>query len=427
MSPRKLWGLCIQAQTPLQLGNESGSGNFEQTWEHIPGAVIRGAVGMKTLLACCKHPDYRDNHLACPDREQCHFWQLFGDEPTFFGPAYPGTTGPVHPMPLTARTCKRAPGMISQQTLYDTPHGVKDILLERLVYELLTDPFFPERSSIFPNLKGELARMTTEWDVEKCPKCASRFIPVTGYYVDTSPIIAAEEPRTRRQAHVGINRRRSVAEDQLLFTQEIVDTLNTTILFWGNISVPEQYSSILATFVEGEHFLGRGRSRGLGKVSMCLTKIRGVSSIENRLADFDLQLSGIVHRWSAFEDRIANGIQGRIFALTLRSPAIFEDIGRSRLCPTPAELGLPQARIVRSWTHPVMVSGWDAAIRLPRRTRLAACAGSVYVVYIPENVDHTSLLEKLTLLETRGIGMEQERGFGQIEVCARFHSNQEVL
>jgi CRISPR-associated Csx10 family RAMP protein len=142
-------------------------------------------------------------------------------------------------------------------------------------------------------------------------------------------------------------------------------------------------------------------------------------SLEEHLAEFQNAVRAAYYRWKAAAPGLPELAEGSFFSLGLLSPAILEDLGRPRLAPTPQEIGLPEARLLRAWTRPQPVGGWDSAAGLPRRTRLAACAGSVYLYYLPPG---SEALAALAALETTGIGLEGERGLGQVTVCASIHT-----
>ncbi|MFH1634281.1 MAG: hypothetical protein ABIG63_09780, partial [Chloroflexota bacterium] len=202
MTAYKILSVTIASKTPLHLGDQSGFGNFEQTTAFIPGAAIRGALAQKVL---------DEGRSGGHD-----FEELLGEDDIFFGPAYPGQAAPVHPFPLTARTCKYYPGIPSSQDKpWEIKHGVYDILIERFLYELLVDSRFPGRDVWLPEFKEKLPALQQTLG-ENCPRCSSEKVslePASGYYIPVideddeakMSLIAAQKPLVRRRAHVGIN------------------------------------------------------------------------------------------------------------------------------------------------------------------------------------------------------------------------------
>lgn len=411
--------VTIHASAPLLIGEKSGLSNFEQTRDFIPGSALRGAVARRALRECTQ-PDYKDNHNACPDRARCPFWQIFGEDDVYFGNAYAGGVWPVQPLPLTVHTCKYSPGIPEADTdqAHKEAHGVWDTMLERLTHECLSDPQFPFRERLLPEIGQDIPSLPAWTYKEICPKCHEAAQPADGYYIPGNPLAAAGHIPVSRQVHVGINRARFAAEDSLLFTQESLDTRGTRINFFAQVSAPEEKIEILKEYLNGEHALGRGRSRGYGSVRVDAAP-QAASDLDSRLFEMQLAARGILRNWrSAAPEKIPENFAVQLFSLTLSSPAILENFGRPHLVATPQEIGIPEAFLLRAWTKPVTVSGWDVAAGLPRRTRQAAAAGSVYLFAVPNGQE---ILPALALLENNGLGEERVRGFGQLQVCAPIH------
>ncbi len=403
MSTKTIFAVTINAQAPLQLGNQSGFGNFGETGLFIPGAALRGAAAARLI--------------AEKGVESEPFRALFETDDLFFGNAYPGQSGPVYPPPLTARTCKYYPGIPSSRDKpWKVRHGMFDLAIPRVLYELLVDPAFPQRDTWLPKLGGALPNLPRAWG-EVCPKCKQDMQPATKYYIPAGKqLIRAEPAFVRRRAHVGINRARHVAEDGLLFTQEVIEPPSK---FYGQVVTPEGKAGLLTQALTGEHFLGRGRSRGQGRVKIGVDPFTTSFELAERVALFNRQVHQIWQSWVRFDARLPKKLPGIFFSLTLRSPAIFEKYGQPALIPDLHE-PLPEAALVRSWSRAEQVGGWDTAAKLPRRTRLGAQAGSVYLYHWPAG---DLPLDFLTTLEQDGIGAERSRGFGQVHICAPIHSH----
>ena len=66
------------------------------------------------------------------------------------------------------------------------------------------------------------------------------------------------------------------------------------------------------------------------------------------------------------------------------------------------------------------VSGWNAALGLPKEDDRAIAAGSVFFFeYLGDNPD--SLSQRLKCLESAGLGERRSEGFGRVIVCDPFH------
>lgn len=418
--------LRISPQTPLLLGNKSGVGNYQRTEEFIPGSMIRGAVAKKLL-----------------DHSQKVFNALFAEDEPYFGNAYLGGAGPVWPFPLTARTCKRYPGLSSGTTDDDKKHhGVIDVLAADFAYDLISDPHFPQREILQPNEPQwdprQLPDIRTKLD--QCPVCKAQqapspldassddtkdfpMQPAAGYYTwaGQSPLKVTPAP-TMRTTHVGINRARAVAQDQLLFTQEKLVVHKTSDAFFARVSVPLEKVDALQEAVEGTHYVGRGRSRGNGRVFIEIEPVNATASLNDRLFNFQLRLSAALVAYK--NDKVLTDLSGTFFSVTLRSPAILHFAGRPQRVPTAASLGLTEANNIsclRAWARTEIVGGWDSAARRPRRKALAAAVGSVYLFWADSSVDREMLEAELARAELNGLGDDRERGYGQFTVCAPFH------
>lgn len=420
--------LTVRLRSPLLVGDESAVGNYEQTVDHIPGTVLRGAMGARLLETCSQH-DHRRDHASCPDRDTCAFWRVFGAEHSpHFCHAYPATRGQGFPFPTTARTCKYHDGYRHRRINPDG-HGVFDILVEQFVYDLVSDPCFPHRADLLPDLGQDWADLPAHYD-PLCPECGAAVKPQPGYYLLDGTPGYTPQPIVSRATHVGINRARGVAEDALLFTLETVEpaTRGQTV-FRGRLTYDDEYADALGQVLDlngggGDFFIGRGRSRGLGHVTVTVAPPPdSTDSLEDRLFEFDYALRQALRPYHDHDDRVPERLDGTFFSLTLRAPAILTAAdGTPSLWPDLDALNLSAARALQAWARTTLVGGWDAAGQLPRATRKAVEPGAVYLLYVPQGAMKRQALEDcLRKLEQTGLGQETERGYGQVTVCAPFH------
>lgn len=416
--------LQITPLSPLHLGAESNLGNVAASEHVIPGAMVRGAVAA-AILNECTHRDYWRNHADCPAREDCPFWQVFNPahEP-LWGFGYPAPFPMAWPFPLTARTCKRDPGYERRDSGKLKGHGVYDALIGQVVDGMLADPRFPQRDQLQPNLGDKLAKIPALLRTT-CPICDQPLKPASGVYAytkDTKPSYA-EQVSVRRATHVGINRARSVAEDSLLFTQESLDMEAQRLDFYARVHIPQVIWPTVAPYLNGyEYHIGRGRSRGQGRVAVYAEEITPPDLTE-RIEAFNLAVNGALKRLQPADDRIQAPLSGTLFSITLRSPLILERFGQPRAVIEPEDIGLAdRAHLIRAWARTEVIGGWDSAARLPRRTHLAMQAGSAFVYWTPTSTDENALVDHLTEIEMTGIGAERARGYGHVSVCAPFHT-----
>jgi len=411
----------IEQHEPLLLGDASGTGPYQETADYIPGGVVRGAVAER-LLAGCTSRGHLDDHRGCPDRAGCPFWGVLGGvvgpEP-LFGNAYPAQTGPAYPFPATARTCKRHPGFTNPKAKdrCEEHHEVFDTLVRQFVYELVSDPQFPHRERLLPELGRRWARLAGHYE-PCCPKpeCGAGVVQAEGYYAAPRDEPGyAERPWLGRATHVGINRERGVAEDALLFTQETIQPRDG-VSFWARVVADPAYVETLEKVLFGEHEIGRGRSRGMGKVAISAGTVEGIYTVADRVELFDAAVKGEIARYGQ------QAGEGTYLALTLRADAVLTRAGLPASRPEPEDLELPADTVrVRAWARTTVAGGWHGAARMPYRTRQAVERGAVYLFHAPGGIDQDRLVGRLEELERTGIGEWRERGCGQVTVCAPFH------
>ncbi len=418
----------ITPLSKLLIGDDSGLGNYQQTLDYIPGSIVRGAVA-EVLLK------YNPNSKT---RDYCQVFEH--TQPPIFSHCYPGRsrTARVFPFPLTGRTCKHYPHYPRPKPKSgDRPrHSVFDTLISQFVYELVSDPEFPNRSNLLPELGKDWAKIQTCYD-PSCPTCQGPVIPSEGYYQldrDDHPGLAAEV-QISRATHVGINRARGVAEEALLFTQETIEPMGEdgSIYFIGQAVLHPDYlvkdAELRQELLPGlreVRSIGRGRSRGLGKVRIDVIPLpteNKKEELKKKLGKFNREIHQRLQTYVADDERLTLA-DGTFFTLTLRSEAIFTgELCQPVLWPLRMEQTLSSQFALyrlRSWARTKIIGGWDNANRMPRRTQLTVQRGSVYLYFTPE-LDQETIASTLVKLETSGIGKERERGYGQVTVCAPFH------
>jgi CRISPR-associated protein Csx10 len=422
--------ITIYAKTPLLFGDESGAGNYEQTADYIPGSVLRGAVAARLLDLLPEDYAYTRDHASCAEEDRPAFWRVFGaDNPPRFGNAYPARPDRwAYPFPATARTCKYHPGYETDKNR--DGHGVFDTLIEQAVYDLVSDPWFPQRAQLVPELGQGWAELGDGYN-PRCPHAVCKpprtVAPATGYYsLDGSTPGPTLHPTVSRATHVGINRARGVAEDALLFTLETIDEPGGE--FRGRLVYDDAYASHLETALplDGgakEYVIGRGRSRGMGLVEIRVDARPSLPGMDDRLYALNHEFQSVLARYCDKNGLASPRLSGRFFSLTLCGPGILTaPDGTPSLWPDLSSTGLAGAWRLRAWARTTTAGGWDAAAGLPRRTRQAIETGAVYLYYLPDGVmSEQTLVKRLTATETVGIGEQRERGLGQVLVCAPFH------
>ena len=427
MGPLRRLYFRVEAESPLLLGRAESQNNYLETQKVLPGAALRGALA-EILLAECRAREYIKNHEVCPSefREGCLFYKIFCVEPVpFFGPAYPSAGRQSFPLPLTACTCKAHPGFRGHDG-----HGIFDTLIRRMAFEEALDK----------NLK-----LAFFYWPPRCPTCGGRTEQAKGFYEqDAEGAFLSAQPKTRRLSHTAINRARGVAEDELLYTLETISpwlevrgtfgsaTHLDKARFFGHAIVEEGRRALLAEGLRRIKWLGRGITRGLGRVRVepLSEKVSQEESLEERIERFNELFRAereLYYKIGGESSRRFLNLREApqdewYFTVDLLSPAILTAEGLPTLRP---ELGLEGAELCRAFARPEVASGWFAAARLPRSTRLATAQGSVFVYRAKAGADRSKILARLAALEMEGLGSERQRGYGQVIICSPFHTEVE--
>ena len=243
--------LQIKALSPLSIGRQKPGGSVSEAVDYIPGSVIRGSIAAQIL---------QQSGNAAQDLSQPEtggdFQALFlGDNPAIFANAYPATledeTGDrivseVRFLPATAVSSKTDPGFKHNQK-----NGVFDTLIDRFCSEACGMAYDPD-----------------------CSTDGGRLEPFKSFYhSDDSTQYCRPTTQKRLLTRVGINRRRATAEDNLLYSIEVLnesqETKNKPVVFAGSILLNDaDLSDKLKHFIDTNRKklrLGGSISRGLGK------------------------------------------------------------------------------------------------------------------------------------------------------------------
>ncbi|MEW5956109.1 MAG: RAMP superfamily CRISPR-associated protein, partial [Chloroflexota bacterium] len=322
----------IELCSPLLLGTSREYAIFAETQNYIPGGVLRGSLA-------------RLMQETAPAEA---FTMLFGTPSAgvIFENLYasPSAASYTHPLPLSARTCKYHGGFLGQR---HKDHGVGDILIRQAGFEeVLLDPgaklpFFYQPRCPDPTCQEEVTRPTVEF----YETIGARYFPVT------VPI--------RRLSRTAINRSRHTAADQLLYTLETIEPGELKygdrkrLVFRGAVHCQPHQVELLQQWLPRLEWLGRGRSRGLGQVTLKLvdpTPIRW--PLPERLKAFHEK---VLQEWSFFEYVAGVDLvpaETLFFSLDLLAPAIFTHYGLPATQPDLADLGLnpTKAAICRAFT-----------------------------------------------------------------------------
>jgi len=374
--------LKIETIEPLVLRSDTSTLNYTSL-SYIPGTVIRGAFANRYI-----------SKYGVDD----NFQKIFLDGNILFKNAYPISSLygenviSSNPFPKTAYSCKRCPGFQRDETKTKQTHGVYDMIFLRA---------FSKR-------------------VPKCPKCGEPLKGMRGFYNllndGTYASSGIDESKTLF-THTAIRYNTGTAKSGQLYNEEAI---SEDRLFRGSLIVKEevyiQFLSELLNENENTVYLGRGRTRGYGKVKVeyeDIAESRSNEEFTERLKKFDKlakKLGGNEEKFYFSIDLVSDII---ILDDYLRYKKFIDEKYISSLLNT-------NCRELYSASNTGEVIGWNAAWNLPKPKHIAIEKGSVFFFEAPES-EENNLLKKLFDLENNGIGIMREEGFGFISISDKFH------
>ena len=283
----------------------------------------------------------------------------------------------------------------------------------------------------------------------------TRVEPYGGFYSKHGDKYCSHAVSTRFLTRVGINRRRATAEDDILYSIEV---LNETFLksskakqkSWQNVvyrcfifvpSVPDDSlaDSLLSFINANAHAfrLGGATARGLGKVKIEAREKQAIG-VESRIEEFQNKLQDRWRLWSVFGNPKDNLLEGRTyFTLNLQSDAILTEQWQRTTVISPATLcqsvGLEHEfsrlndvekdnylKLHVAYSSYDYRSGWNSAWGLMKDVELVTNKGAVYLFSIPKDKGN-EWIKVLEELEMKGVGERKCEGFGQVRSCDEFH------
>jgi CRISPR-associated protein Csx10 len=378
--------LTLRSLSPLVLHADRSRTQFTPGLDYVPGSALRGAAAVHYLQARGADDDFKALFVA----ERASFPDLL--------PSTKATAGRL--LPATARLCKR----------YSWDH--RDSLTDALLRLALA-----EMAGKLEPLKDVTWEYCPEQDCQKINKRDR----VPGYVTLTYGRVRAEK---RLLTGTSINRATGTAESGLLFSQE---ALEEGQFFRGVVHITGDDADLLQARLEsvlqvGTRLrVGAARSRGLG-----LVEIIGWSdpwrgpNLDSRLTLFNRAVKGLWRHYGTEPDSAV------YFALTLESHLILQDrAGRSvaRLegqSDLPELLGLEGVTLGRHVILPAVVRGWNAQQGLPKEDEPALGRGTALLFRVEPGCE-AAVRERLTIIETEGLGRRRSEGFGRVCVCDPFH------
>ncbi|MGF1524258.1 MAG: CRISPR-associated RAMP protein Csx10 [Leptolyngbyaceae cyanobacterium] len=407
--------LTITAQAPLAIGQRKPGGSVSEAMDYIPGTVIRGTIAGRILQQANSDPGVDD------DGNDDDFRKLFlGSNAAIFQNAYPAVTKLGE----------------DQYTINDS-----DVcLLPATALSSKTDSGFkPKKAGVFDSLIDSFCAREHGLFYEPNSLEGDRVEPFTGFYSQSEGRYISQSISKRLLTRVGINRRRTTAQDEILYSIEVMNESQgkehpQPSVYKGSILIEDNVlSEALYQFIERNRDrlrFGGSASRGLGKVETvaAIEDVEtSVSPLQQRLKSFNQALKKRWGFWNAFGAPKPDRTQGRtFFAIDLQSDAVLTEqwrrtmvISANMLCQltnmTGSDINLEMAYSSYDYR-----SGWNAAWGLPKDVELITKMGSVFLFSVPET-QAEQWQAKLAALEWRGVGDRTAEGFGQIKVCDEFH------
>jgi CRISPR-associated protein Csx10 len=404
--------LEIKARSPLAIGKQKPSSSVSEADEYISGSVIRGAIAAQIL----QQSGHSSNDFSTNGGD---FQNLFlGDHPAIFQNAYPAFVNPqiaVQVMPSTVLSSKKQSGFKPEN------NGVFDTLIDRFcakAYGHLYDP--------------------------NCPTDGDRVDAFTGFYGIANGKYFKPSVDKRLLTRVGINRRRAVSEEQILYSIEVMNELKIPSkphktepsIYRSSIYVDDaDLAASLQQFIHAnsqQFRFGGSASRGLGKTEITATLAKQIKhDLDQRVNSFNEKLTKRWKDWQIFGKSQEEVTKNRkFFTLDLQSDAILTDQWRRTTVISEALLkqftGIadPSLKLHVVYSSYDYRSGWNAAWGLMKDVELVTNRGGVYLfsVEVIEKGDRfAEWLEALQLLEIAGVGDRTSEGFGQVQVCNDFH------
>lgn len=410
--------LEITAEAPLSIGRQKPGGSVSEAENYIPGSVIRGAIAGRIL----QQANLSTNDFSQSDND---FRKLFLDRSTaIFNNAYPAlgrvdddyqvVAGPIWVLPATALSSKTEPGFMPKG------NGVFDTLIDRYCAEAYNHLYDPN-----------------------CPQDGGRVEPYSGFYSKEDNQYGSHSVEKRLLTRVGINRRRSTAEDQVLYSIEVLNEVQgkkkQPVIYSSFILVEDDLAEPLASFINRTSFrLGGSASRGLGKVKISANIQDWKSQAEVRIKQFNKALEERWRDWRIFclPDQEPPQLPKRtFFTVNLQSDTILAEnwqrttvISPEMLCQftdlkeyflkLSDEEKTQFLELEVAYSSYDYRSGWNSAWGLMKDVELVTNKGSVYLF---STNDIERWYPTLKELEITGVGDRTTEGFGQVQICQEFH------
>ncbi|HLH60943.1 MAG TPA: RAMP superfamily CRISPR-associated protein [Ktedonobacteraceae bacterium] len=426
--------ITLETISPLAIRSDHAQGG-SQSAQYISGTTLMGSLASTfKFTRQGQEKEFADLFLSGAVQYPNLYPALFADS----GLQDAGT--PVYPLPKTAQSCKRFSGFKrSYRDDDETRHGVRDTLIDWALYSMQSAP--------------EDKRLKVMDDCKECSECHSPMDHFTGYYrraaTDPKEIISAKID-LRLQTHTGINRRTGTVQQRILYNREV---LEEGMRFWGVLKIDDELArtlepdndvaETLEAFIDevghaGLVRVGTGRTRGLGKVLLSLTRADDGQNTFEQFKDRLMAFNRMMHEQAnTFNIPLPDKFY---FAVTLHAPTILRDdllryegtltaARLAQLASVGQDSNLPADtfELIYQAASGRHIAGWSELWGTPKANDYAIDTDSVFLFACRLEPDDDTLLRMLYAMEQRGIGQRRAEGFGRILISDPFHREVKML
>lgn len=386
--------VVLKPESGIAIHKTRASSQFTPTLDYLPGSTVRGAYAQMFI-----------NKRSVADES---FRRIFVEEKVQFSDFLPSNTVDHEQLPVllpaSAAACKR----------HKLVH--KDSLRDRLISQF--------------SATGHVSI-----EQESCPECGEPLDRIEGKYIDDVQSRNEVEFASQLRMHVGISRATGSAIHGMLFSHQLMvpkfewqqengqaHLSKKDLYFVGTLAAPEKeadelFREIDQVVPEREHLsIGASRTRGLGELV--------IQPNHN-----DLSQNDFGDRWDKFNEKLKgkpNTDNKCFFSITLLSHLALRDkTGK----PVLDEIQAHDFQIPDNWgcqrevafLNRAIVSGWNAALGMPKPDTVALARGSVLLFSAPKSSEN-DLKKTLLDLEIECVGERRAEGFGALAICHPFHT-----
>jgi len=397
--------LTLMPEEYVRISGVKVANNFMESLDFLPGSAVKGAIA-RSFVHERKQGNWQDPEVRLA---------LF-QKPVVISNFYPTTGAQARPLPLSARTCKRYPGLIYKRERRAESHGAKDILIAAALVKLLRE-------------KGAPIVLQDRCQVSGC---GGPLKLLEGFMIQLAMTALSERglrPSRRTMTKTAIDRSRFTSAEGQLYTYEVLDSQleepeEGRLRFVGTIrGLSDELKAHLAP--GRVLFIGGARGRGFGKV-----RVAGMEplyeeepkSLRNRLDRFTAAIQKSLRPWGHPKK------DSLFFAFTLLSdliPPLVRDWKGWLVQEIAQRLSLEKDKLAleKAFTRVVYRGGFNVAVGLRKDLLPALAMGSAFVFSYSEDGKEIreALIQGVQVLLRTGLGLRREEGYGQVSFCDAFH------